>query len=299
MLAPVPDMLPQLHIKLDVDTQKFNYNPCIFSHLGKRQMTYRSHDSLLVPSHLYLANLQEAKVLDTKRITVDCVSPEDVRVVVQDGVRYMFYTWNGSMYVFHLDDKDNPSKPIKINIKNPSHREKNWMFFYQDGWKCVYSIRPWTIISFDSQWTETARKTSELPFMWHWGCPRGGSSPIQINRSWLTTFHSRYQHPHGPLIYLNGFISFDDNLQPIGMSTLPILYPNMNEIDENGRCTLFSMSVLPSMKEEYFGPVDSFCGINKIIVGYGNNDATCNVVEYTSDVVSPPWFCDNKTINYF
>jgi hypothetical protein len=282
---------------------KLQYNCSLIRFNAKTHLVYRCQDNIRKNSWIAISELdKDLKPINHRKLQVCTETAEDPRTVVINGKLHVFYnsgcpsypktTFNDfSIYVavYDADFKLLSCQPTRYRDRRDV--EKNWVFFNDGTWKCIYDYKPWTILEFDDRWNGKVIYKKDIPFKWNWGELRGGTSPNYIPAEagfgfreqkgmFYTWFHSRFlpeKSTKMPAQYVSGIISFSTEYKPLGISAMPLIYPTRPHRTAVGSHVAF--------------PCGSIRDGDKWLVAYGSGDCNCRIdILNHKEVVSAPAF---------
>lgn len=282
-----------------------HYNGALFLLAGVPHIVYRCHDAngpydthfwhASKRSELWVSELDPITYQPVRntRLYIPLNNCEDPRCVVVDGVPHVFFTHYATdqgaprfdPYVAILGPEFAVAALHRVGLYGRGEIEKNWQFFHHQGaWHAVYTVEPWQVVGFDSQWRGRLITKSKAEYNWRYGCLRGGTPPVLVDGSFFTFFHSVWEHPDANRrVYFAGLLQFGGGgeetlFAPAGVSTFPIIFPNLAESSwlEHGRVCFPCGAVFNEQTREW-------------AVSYGKNDQSVRIDFLKHDELVGPW----------
>ncbi len=168
--------------------------------------------------------------------------------------------------------------PRELKLEGRRPIEKNWTFFGDGPFYCVYSICPHRVLEFSLEGQGTI-EFKEMPakdvdfseYSKTYGEARGGTPPVLVNDQYISIAHSLYSGSKGvryvPLAY-----SFSSNA-PFVPTAAPIAPLNLG--NPFGRQTLHQR--LNKAVSEVIYPSGADCVAGDFIISHGINDELCAI----------------------
>jgi len=295
----------------------FHYNGAITAFAGKLWCVYRAHNANGVEdfefwegakrSQLWVAELgTDLQPVASRRIDLPFVDCEDPSVVVGDGRVYVFFTRHDGFVtpptydpmVAVCDSEWRVLECHKITLEGRLRVEKNWQFFYDNGWKCVYTMQPWQVAEFDENWRGRIVHKAYAKLPWQFGELRGGASPVRADGSMWSWFHSAYypagdpghDYRKGVRVYVGGLLRFRATppYDPLGISTVPAMWPDLLDAGwvKHAR-VVFPRGALFNESDRHW------------LVSYGYNDKELRVAKFRhDDLLKVPLWREVKGAGY-
>lgn len=177
----------------------FGYNPTIIEDEGFLVMAYRFHPEATTATKVVLSQIDPSgAVVSNKVMDLDKATAEDPKLFM--GSRGVWMSFVASMlpealnsvvrYTELVNGKHLGIITPKLGKNDFSQMEKNWVFWWQDGFLyCLYQCSP--VQQVHRLEGEEASQALETPGpKWAWGQPRGGTPPLEYEGAWLRFFHS-------------------------------------------------------------------------------------------------------------
>lgn len=259
---------------------RLHYNCAIVDAWRKRWLIYRCQDSLQRNSWLGASVMEGDRPVWTRRLVTAMETAEDPRATFHDGRLYVFYNsgcpaypkirpWDMTIRVAVYDDslKLVQDRPLRWVGRQPC--EKNWQVFYHSEtrkWYAIYSVSPWRVLEFDENWDGNLIYEADHGVRWDWGEIRGGSCPVRVlpqvgvftfdelaSRYWAW-FHSSFMPARCTKAmrqYVGGIMCFSSELPfaPVGMSSHPVLVPNLTDKTVVGANVLYPAGAIFNGKQ--------------------------------------------------
>lgn len=227
-----------LQRETDLDNAKFN--GCIFEHNGRKLVCYRAYSELLGgKSNIFITVLDdELNPVSNHELALPKYSEtnrqyEDARLFEHKGELYLSYVvveywgtdWKPSkfwsaIHVVKLDDEFNVLQHWIPHYggNGVNNAQKNWIFFSDDiNLYCIYNPRSHKVLVMDDDFN-VKTVTRDKPILWPWGAPRGGTTPIRLDKEhWLAFFHSAIVHNQRKRRYsMTPYIFTKDKIVSVG-----------------------------------------------------------------------------------
>lgn len=172
--------------------------------------------------------------------------------------------WSSFEVVAETNYGGNANKPESGN-----RHEKNWMWFHQDGWHCVYSPSPHLTFKANRHSVERQWK-AQTKMVWDYGEIRGGTAPLRLNDKEYVVFHHSSERWRGnKRRYFMGAYTFsvEAPFEPLRMTVEPLLIGS----EQDPRVFEGPLVIFPGgavkQGEDYlvvFGVNDENCGWLKV-----------------------------------
>lgn len=144
--------------------------------------------------------------------------------------------WNVE-YVWHPEYGANTTNP-----KDQKGHEKNWTWFYQDGFNCSYHLDPHTVFKYDGNKVTDQFITQGPQKQWTYGRPSGSTTAMHVGDYFYALFHSHLPWHRARRRYYVGAYKFEAKppYRIVGITKEPILWGSENDPSKpNRHCCLF------------------------------------------------------------
>lgn len=150
-------------------------------------------------------------------------------------------------YVWHPEYGENTTNP-----KDQKGHEKNWVWFYQDGFNCSYHLDPHTVFKYDGNKVTDQFITQGPQRGWAYGRPSGSTPPLHVGDYFYALFHSHLPWHRARRRYYVGAYKFEAKppYRIVGITKEPILWGSENDPNKpNRHCCLFPSGAIMDKDE--------------------------------------------------
>jgi len=186
-----------------------------------------------------------------------------------------FGEWGCEQKAVWLDDELKPCEEVWLP-NTGKLREKNWLVFWDESPKMVYSVDPHIVI--DIQTGERWESAWEME--WKWGEPRGGTTPELHNGLYWTFFHSSFGEVNMRR-YAVGAYAFEGTppFRPVYRTRRPLLMGTHREIYLKDRDR-------PGYNPKVVFPMSAFFTNGHWNISLGVNDSSQGFIRVAESVLS-------------
>lgn len=273
---------------------RYQLNGCIHSspykdsyYLAYRQINGTNH----YDSHLRIGLIDQFYRYkdEPKKLNVSGY-PEDPRIFKWDDRYFITYTkrekhpfndYYAALYLSELRPHywfTNVIPGTECRLRNPDcpyMSQKNWLpFIYQDKLHFVYSVQPHVIYEWDIEKgipVNIYHSIFNFDFWSQYGQIRGSTAPIKIENEWICFFHSSVTDNNWKRTYYIGVYSFEDKI-PFKIKRISQKPIECDDFFKTPNLTVF-------YKHDVVFPMGVILEKDKLIVSYGHQDTTVNIME--------------------